>query len=207
VWGIIGLGNPGVRYDGTRHNVGFAVVEHLAHRWCGEGQSERFSGVRSLAAAHPFLVWPGKFAGIDVVLVKPTTYVNRSGLAVRALLDAYEAIDIGSLLVIVDDVALPFGRLRLRAAGSAGGHNGLRSIEASLARRDYARLRLGVGAQRPGEDLADHVLGPFAPDEVKELPALLLRAASAVEAILRDGVEPSLAVVNDPGGAAGDGPF
>ena len=155
----------------------------------------------------------------DLLLVKPTTYVNRSGAAVRSLLQMHDAIDRHSILVIIDDVALPFGRLRLRASGSAGGHNGLRSIEAALQSPDYARLRLGVGAQKPGEDLADHVLGPFEAEETLALPGVLERAALAVETVVREGIQATISQVNghdpqatgegdDAGGGAvdGDGP-
>jgi PTH1 family peptidyl-tRNA hydrolase len=186
VWGIIGLGNPGPRYEGTRHNIGFAVVDLLERRF----------GVRPRQGTHPFLFSRVGVEGEEILLVKPLTYVNRSGVAVRALLQSQPGLDLAGLLVVVDDVALPFGRLRLRATGSDGGHNGLRSIEAALGSRDYARLRLGVGAQQPGEDLADHVLARFSGEEMSTLPDLLQRAADAVEEVVRLGVQASMPRVN-----------
>jgi PTH1 family peptidyl-tRNA hydrolase len=186
VWGIIGLGNPGARYEGTRHNIGFAVVDLLARRF----------GVRPQQGTHPFLLSCADVAGESVLLVRPTTYVNRSGVALLALLQEYPELGLSDLLVVVDDVALPFGRLRLRPGGSDGGHNGLRSIEAALGSRDYARLRIGVGAQQPGEDLADHVLGPFSSEEARSLPDILHRAADAVELVLQHGVQAAVPRVN-----------
>lgn len=186
MWGIIGLGNPGARYEGTRHNVGFAVVDLLARR----------SGVRPQEGTHPFLLSRGDLGGEPIVLVKPMTYVNRSGVAVRALLQEFTGLQLSELLVVVDDVALPFGRLRLRAAGSAGGHNGLRSIEEAVQSSAYPRLRLGVGAPQPGQDLADHVLGAFRPEEARDLPEFLERAAAAVEEVVRRGVQATIPRVN-----------
>ena len=185
MWGIIGLGNPGARYEGTRHNVGFEVVELLARRF----------RVRLQKGAH-FLWTEASCDAGDLVLVKPTTYVNRSGVALQDLLQAYPALQRETLLLVVDDVALPFGKLRLRAEGSAGGHNGLLSVEAALESRAYARLRIGVGAQQPGEDLVDHVLGRFHADEAEAMPAILNRAADAVESVLEVGVEATIPLVN-----------
>jgi peptidyl-tRNA hydrolase, PTH1 family len=183
VWGVLGLGNPGARYLGTRHNVGFLVVDALATR-C-DAVFQRHEGYWSASATR---------AGAALVLVKPTTYVNRSGSAARAVL-ARHGLEPAQLLVVVDDVYLPFGRLRLRPGGSAGGHNGLASIETVLQTRDYPRLRIGVGAPE-GADLVDHVLGEWSAAEEEALPATIERAADAVEAVLELGVEAARPRVN-----------
>lgn len=187
MWAIIGLGNPGVRYDGTRHNIGFDVVDLLAQRF----------GVRLQGGAHPFLVARAQHRGQLLLLVEPLTYVNRSGSAVRALQHSHPQVTDEELLVLVDDVALPFGRLRLRGGGSAGGHNGLQSIEDTLGHRDWARLRIGVGAAPPGVDLADHVLSRFGDEEARQLPGIVAAAADAVEGVLQHGVEASMSRVNE----------
>ena len=172
---VVGLGNPGRRYAQTRHNVGWMVVDRLADRagWGGRGKS------RDAAA----VVW-GRYAGLDLELVKPLTFMNESGAAVRKVL-AREHAPLDELLVVADDFALPFGRLRLRQAGSAGGHNGLRSIIGELGNQGFARLRVGIG--EPGGDAVDHVLATFSALERKRLGEILDAAADAVEAWARDG--------------------
>ena len=182
MWGVLGLGNPGARYAGTRHNVGFLVVELLAAR--AAALFQRHEGYWCATVAR---------AGGPIFLVKPMTYVNRSGSAARAAL-ARHGLEPGQLLVVVDDVSLPFGRLRLRPSGSAGGHNGLVSIEAALQTRDYPRLRVGVGAA--AGDLVDHVLGEWSAEEREALPAIVERAADAVEAVLDLGVDAARPRVN-----------
>jgi peptidyl-tRNA hydrolase, PTH1 family len=171
---IVGLGNPGRQYAATRHNVGWMVVDRLADRagW-GSGRERDASRV----------VW-GRYRDLDVVLVKPLTFMNESGLAVRKVL-AREHAPLDELLVVCDDFALPFGRLRLRAAGSAGGHNGLRSIIGELGGQGFARLRVGIG--EPDRSAIDHVLSRFETPEQGELPAVLDAAADAAEAWARDG--------------------
>jgi len=185
VWVVLGLGNPGREYARTRHNLGFEVVDALATR-----SAARFGrGDGDFDAA--LVRWPAS----DALLVKPRTYVNRSGRVVHQLA-ARPDFELARMLVVVDDVALPFGRLRLRAAGSAGGHNGLKSIVETLGDGGFPRLRLGVGAQPPGIDLADWVLGPFTADEQPAVPAFVARAADAVERIVELGVEAAIPVVN-----------
>ena len=188
MWGVLGLGNPGRRYTRTRHNLGFLVVDELAARAGApfRNEADRYE----LAAAD--------IAGAAVLLVKPNTYVNRSGIAARALL-ATHRLEPAQLLVVVDDVYLPFGRMRLRPSGSAGGHNGLLSIEAALGTREFPRLRIGVGAPEGGEDLADHVLATFTADEKRALPACIERAADAVEWVLELGVEAARPRINARG--------
>jgi peptidyl-tRNA hydrolase, PTH1 family len=176
----VGLGNPGPEYEGTRHNAGFLLADRLAARW-GFGPFRREGPARVAADMR---------GGTEVRLIKPQTYMNRSG-AVLAPFRDYPEFDPGrDLLVLVDDVALDVGRFRLRGAGSAGGHNGLRSIEGALRRQDYARLRIGVGP-RPMDydDLADFVLDGFTPEERQALEALLDPMAEAVECWLEEGIE------------------
>jgi PTH1 family peptidyl-tRNA hydrolase len=185
----VGLGNPGPEYADTRHNAGFRLAGRLAERW-GLGPFRR--GERARVAS-------GTAQGVAVKLLKPQTYMNRSGAAL-APLRALPGFDPARhLLVLVDDVALPLGRFRLRGAGSAGGHNGLKSIEGTLQREDYARLRIGVGAKPPEiDDLADWVLSDFAPEEHEALEALLDPMAEAVECWLTDGIELAMTRFNRP---------
>lgn len=186
MWVVVGLGNPGRRYAETRHNLGFMVVDALAAR--AGVRFVRHERYHSAAAA---------CAGQPVLLAKPRTYVNRSGEAVRALLAQIEPAQ-GWLLVVADDIHLPFGRLRLRPSGSAGGHNGLRSIEAALGSSVYARLRVGVGAPQQAAHWADHVLGEFDAAERAALPDIVARAANAVEQIVSQGVERARPQINAP---------
>ncbi len=186
---IVGLGNPGREYERTRHNVGWVVLDHLADVWHFDGW--RRDG-ESLVAA-------GRTIGRAVRLVKPQTFMNLSGGALRPYLRRPMFDAAQDLLVIVDDVALPLGRLRLRAEGSAGGHNGLKSIEAALSSRTYARLRIGVAPADPrrrGRDLADFVLSPFAKDERDAVLAQMPRFASAAETWLSDGIERAMSLYN-----------
>ena len=183
----MGLGNPGPEYDETRHNAGFRLADHLVARWrlpgfTREGQARQTEGA---------------FGAHLVRVLKPQTYMNRSGAALaplRALPDFDPAAD---LLVLVDDVALPVGKFRLRGAGSAGGHNGLKSIEGALQRQDYARLRIGVGPVPVGlTELADFVLGPFEPEEWRAVGELLEPMSEAVECWLADGIERAMSRFN-----------
>jgi PTH1 family peptidyl-tRNA hydrolase len=172
---IVGLGNPGAKYRGTRHNIGFAVLDELASRRQVEFES---------APADALIA---KVRGADGALfVKPLTFMNASGEAVGALLRYYK-IDVADLLVVVDDVDLPLGKLRARARGSAGGHNGLKSIAAHLG-DEYSRLRIGVGRGDPRRDLADHVLTKFDADEHTEVERVTLRAADAAEMFITSGI-------------------
>jgi PTH1 family peptidyl-tRNA hydrolase len=177
---VLGIGNPGREYERTRHNIGFLVVDELARRHApGAWQSRWKSDVADWRL-------PAGFGAERALLIKPRTYVNLSGEAAQAAL-AFHKLPPSELLVVVDDINLPLGTLRLRDAGSAGGHNGLRDIEARLGQA-YPRLRLGVGAPRPGADQIGHVLGGFAPDEQADAEAMVRKAADCVEAWLREGV-------------------
>jgi PTH1 family peptidyl-tRNA hydrolase len=180
---IVGLGNPGAKFHGTRHNIGFAVLDELARRGGVEFDA---SPVEALVAR-----WRAR----NTLLAKPLTFMNASGEAVGGLL-RYFKIEPPDLLVVVDDVALPLGRLRARAKGSAGGHNGLRSVIAHLG-GGFARLRIGVGRGDTQRDLADHVLARFDRDEHAEVERMTVRAADAAEAFIASGIE---AVMNEYNG-------
>ncbi len=178
MWLIVGLGNPGERYARTRHNIGFRSVETLAER---HGLTFRQQRANSQLAE-------GIIHGQRVVLVKPQTYMNLSGQAVSALRNWYKIDPARELLVIYDDLDLPFARIRIRERGSAGTHNGMRSIVAQLGTTEFPRLRIGIG-QPPGKmDAADYVLSRFTPEEEAVLPDVLARVADAVEVVLRDGL-------------------
>jgi len=172
----VGLGNPGERYRRTRHNVGFMVVDLLATR----------AGVREWREEREAWVAAAQIGGQDVLLVKPLTFMNRSGVAVEGLL-AGASVGLGDLVVVVDDVALELGTIRVRERGSHGGHNGLRSLVEVLGSEDFARVRVGIGAGEPAADLAGYVLADFAPEEVLLVQEMVGRAGDAVECLLRDG--------------------
>ena len=173
---IVGLGNPGAKYRGTRHNIGFAVVDELARRRSVEFDS---SPVEALVA---------KVRGVEpVLLAKPLTFMNDSGEAVGAL-TRYFKLDPADLMVVVDEAQLPLGKLRARARGSAGGHNGLKSLIAHLG-EEFARLRVGVGRGEMRRDLADHVLARFDADEAAEVERMTARAADASEMFITSGIE------------------
>jgi len=178
---IVGLGNPGRGYHGTRHNVGFAVADHLARRWEVAFEHGRANALTAR-------VGTGAAAQL---LVKPLTMMNLSGEAVGGLAHFYK-VDPPDIIAVADDVNLPLGRLRLRGSGSAGGHNGFRSIIACLGSDLFPRLRVGVGRGDPRRDLADHVLARFDPDEAEEVERAIARAADAVEAFLAEGIEAAM---------------
>ena len=186
---ILGLGNPGREYEATRHNVGWWVLDHLADVW-------RLDAWRKDGEA---LTANGTVRGERVRLVKPLTYMNLSGQVLRPYLRRPFWSAKTDLLVVVDEVALPLGRYRLRARGSAGGHNGLKSVEHHLKSQEYARLRIGI---RPADErrdvgnLADFVLAPFGKVEREEMVALVPTIANAVETWLTSGVEAAMNVHN-----------
>jgi PTH1 family peptidyl-tRNA hydrolase len=187
---ILGLGNPGREYAATRHNVGWWLIDHLADVW-------HFDGWKKDGASH---VANGTVGGVKVRLVKPQTYMNLSGQALRNYVRRPFWSAAKDLLVVVDEVQLPVGRYRIRARGSAGGHNGLKSVEQALGTQDYARLRIGVGPseERKGiyKDLADFVLAPFARDERDDVLSLLPPLTATAETWLRDGVEKAMNLHN-----------
>ncbi len=174
---IVGLGNPGRRYSGTRHNVGFEILDTIASRHRVEWETAP-RGIEALI---------GRWRASDTVLAKPLTFMNLVGPAVLGLLQFYK-IDSADLVVVVDDVNLELGRLRARAAGSAGGHNGLRSIGDALGMGEFARLRVGVGRGDARRDLADHVLARFEPDERPIVEDAVDRSADAAELFVAEGI-------------------
>lgn len=177
---IVGLGNPGRQYAGTRHNVGFLVVDELARRSSGAFRFEAKWDAEVTSAA-------------DQVLMKPQTFMNLSGEAVSNYARYYR-IEPSQILVILDDVALPLGDLRLRKSGSAGGHNGLESVMVHFSTEGVPRLRVGIGSA--GGALHDHVLGKFAPGELPALEVAVKRAADAVEHASTKGLEPAMNIYN-----------
>jgi PTH1 family peptidyl-tRNA hydrolase len=178
---VVGLGNPGARYRDTYHNIGFEVIDELARR---RGVALGSAPADALAAR--VRDWED-----GVLLAKPLTFMNLSGRAV-ADLARYYRIDPGSILVVVDDVALPQGRLRLRRDGSAGGHNGLKSVAEHLGTDGFARLRVGVGRGDPRRDLADHVLSRIPAEARGELRVAAGRAADAAEAFVARGIDAAM---------------
>ena len=174
---VVGLGNPGKQYHGTRHNVGFAVIDGLAASpTCGRFQSRFSAQVAELMEG-----------GEKVLLVKPETFMNLSGRCVRQVIDFYQ-LDLVDLLVVCDDVNLPLGKLRIRPKGSHGGHNGLRDIQNHLGTQEYARLRIGVDAAGEGE-LVDHVLGRFRPSERPVIDEAVARAIEAAAVWIQQGLD------------------
>ena len=174
---IAGLGNIGAEYADTRHNIGFNVLDALAGASNAVFTASRYGSVAE-----------ARFKGRTLVLLKPSTYMNLSGKAVSYWLQK-EKIPLENLFVIVDDIALPFGTIRIRARGSDGGHNGLKNINAMLGTDNYARLRFGIGGDFPKGFQVDHVLGEWTPEEKKELPAKLDAAGEAIKAFSTVGIE------------------
>jgi PTH1 family peptidyl-tRNA hydrolase len=177
MWLIVGLGNPGEEYAKTRHNLGFQCVNEVARR-----HSLGFDGKRAKSR-----VAEGQIAGQRVVLAKPFTYMNLIGQAVVGLCQWYKVAPAQELLVIYDDLDLPFGVLRLRERGSAGTHNGMKSLIGQLGSQTFPRIRVGIGQGPPGRDAAKYVLGRFTRDEEAQLPDIQARVADSVEVILREG--------------------
>lgn len=180
---IIGLGNPGRGYEHNRHNIGFHCINHLGRQHSIQVKKNRCQSQ----------VGSGIICGEEVLLVKPKTYVNRSGDAVGKLLKEFKAKP-QDILVICDDLNLPLGKLRIRPSGSAGGHNGLKSIIASIASEDFPRIRIGIGRPlsegelQSDDAVIDHVLGDFLPDERETMKTAVNRAAEAVECLISEGI-------------------
>jgi len=186
---IVGLGNPGRKYAQTRHNLGYQVMDLLAQRWRIEVHREKFNG----------LFGSGRWAGQDVALLKPTTFMNRSGESVLAAKQFYK-LPPNEVLVVLDDLALPIGRIRVRPDGSSGGHKGLEDILQRLGTLELARVRVGIGAAEPGRTV-EYVLSPVAEDEAPLLIQALTSAVDAVECWVRDGIQECMNRFNSPPGA------
>jgi len=187
---IFGLGNPGTEYRRTRHNVGFEVIDDLARRWRVDLKSSWKRKARLAAVKNR-----------DVLLVQPQTSMNLSGASVAGIMAFYKLAP-ADVLIVVDEVQLPLGKLRVRPSGSAGGHNGLKSVIASIG-SDFPRLRIGVGRGNEQWDLSDHVLGKFAADELPVVERAVKRAADAVETFITEGV---LAAMNQFNAVEKEGP-
>ena len=186
---LLGLGNPGKEYEHTRHNAGWWLVDHLAERWSFDGWKK--DGQSKVAQGH----LPG--VRETVRLVKPQTYMNLSGEAVACLLARYEPADPGEkLIVISDDLALPFGKIRIRARGSAGGHNGLKSIIGAIATYEFTRLRIGIQPEHPISDSKRFVLDTFTGASRTAVEDILQKSADALRAILSDGVLKAMSTYN-----------
>ena len=186
---VVGLGNPEKKYEHTRHNVGFDVLQVLSQKL-----DIPLNKLRCKA-----LTGEGRIGGERVVLAAPQTYMNLSGQSVVELLRWYKA-DAKHLIVVYDDVDLPQGRLRVRAGGSAGTHNGMRNIVYLSGRDDFPRVRIGIGKPEPGRNLAAYVLGKYPPEARQAMFDAFLRAADAVQAIVTDGAEAAMARFNGEGG-------
>lgn len=183
-WLVVGLGNPGPAYARHRHNVGQMVLDELAHRAGAAFTSHRS---RAQVADVRLGVLPGGVPGPRVVLAKPRTYMNVSGAPVAALAQ-YLQLDVAHLLVVHDELDIPFAQVRIKTGGGEGGHNGLRSISSAMGTRDYSRVRVGIGRPPGRQDPADFVLKDFASTERADLPWLVDAAADAVEMVVTEGV-------------------
>lgn len=178
---IVGLGNPGTRYQGSRHNLGFLCVDRMAKAW-----DIRLSDRRAKAA-----LGQGHRAGHSVVLAKPRTFVNNSGESVAYLLTRFGAQP-QDLLVVYDDMELPLGKLRIRPFGSDGGHNGIRSIISELKTQAFPRLRIGIGQPPPGQDWVSHVLGRFSEEEIPVIAEAEKRVVEAVDCLMEVNIETAM---------------
>jgi PTH1 family peptidyl-tRNA hydrolase len=185
---IVGLGNPGKQYQATRHNLGFLIVDRIAAQ----------CGIALRTKLHAALVGSGSIEGEKIVLAKPQTYMNRSGTAVAGLLQEF-GIAPDDLVVINDDLDLPFGRVRIRPSGSAGGHLGLQSIAESLAGAPFCRVRVGIGRPPQGIEAAAYVLEPFTAAELEQLTEIVDRGAESVKCLVRDGLSRAMADYNRAG--------
>jgi PTH1 family peptidyl-tRNA hydrolase len=183
---IVGLGNPGAEYARTRHNAGFLVTELLAERWSGKWRMEKRFQARLARLERP----SGK-----VLLCQPQTFMNASGEAVRGVLGFYR-VPLGQLLVVVDDADLPLGQLRMRPAGSAGGHHGLESIQQHLGTTEYPRLRIGIGRQDGAREITGHVLGRFGSTEAALADRVFKVASDQVETWLEAGIQKAMSRFN-----------
>ena len=186
MWLIAGLGNPGAKYEWTRHNCGFLVIDELARR---NGREVRTPECQSLTARVVI-------GGEQALIVKPQTFMNLSGVAVADLIEKHRIAAPGRLLVISDDLALPFGRLRLRREGSAGGHNGLKSIIEKIGSSQFPRVRFGIAPDHPLASTKDFVLAEFTRQERAALAEAVSHAADAIEVLLSCGIEQSMSQYN-----------
>ncbi|WP_058486511.1 aminoacyl-tRNA hydrolase [Defluviitalea phaphyphila] len=182
MFAVIGLGNPGNKYDTTRHNVGFKVIERLAYE----------NNINLNKKKHHAIIGEGIIGEEKVVLAKPQTYMNLSGQSVIEIINWYK-IDKSNIIIVYDDISLPLGALRIRTKGSAGGHNGIKNIISHLNSQEFLRVKVGVGEKPPGWDLADYVLSHFTKEEMKYITESIKKACDAIETIIKEG---SVAAMN-----------
>jgi len=190
---IAGLGNPGSEYVGTRHNIGFEIIDALAKKFGMTYAGEEFNRV----ARNKFgaLTLDGSFKDEKVLLIKPLTYMNLSGQSVHAAMGFYQLVA-DDILIVLDDVALPSGKIRLRSGGSSGGHNGLKNIEQLLGTNQYPRLRIGIDPPPPFVPQKDYVLGRFSPAQRTYLETAIPRACEAIEMWMKEGVGKAMSLFN-----------
>ena len=179
---IVGLGNPGMKYDATKHNMGFKVIDELVETY----------GIPSSGTSLKGMYGKGMIGGEKVILIKPMTYMNNSGECVRAFVDYYKVDPEEEVIIIYDDITLEPGSIRVRKKGSAGGHNGIKSIIAHLGTEKFKRIRVGVGEKPKNWDLADFVLSAFKPEEKDAVREGIEKAAKAVGVILTDGADAAM---------------
>ncbi|MBP1153481.1 MULTISPECIES: aminoacyl-tRNA hydrolase [unclassified Paenibacillus] len=182
---FVGLGNPGRQYEMTRHNIGFMALDRFADK----------HGIRISQSKCKGLLGEGNVSGEKVVLLKPQTYMNLSGESMRAFMDFYKASP-EDLIVVYDDLDTPFGNIRLRYQGSAGGHNGIKSIIQHLGSQTFNRIRMGISRPAPGRDIADYVLSPFSKEEFQSMPQVLDKTCEAMEYVLEHAFEKTMAKFN-----------
>ena len=178
---IVGLGNPGAKYAGTRHNAGFSVIDELAERY----------NIKVDISKHKALIGKGIIKGEKVILAMPQTFMNLSGESVRAIMDFYK-LTVEDLIVVYDDIDLDVGKLRIREKGSAGGHNGMKNIILHSGSQEFVRVRVGVGKKPEQMDLADHVLGRFSTEDRKLVDEAIAKAAKAVDIIISQGTDAAM---------------
>ena len=183
---IAGLGNPGKKYEGTRHNIGWQVMDELADKHRIRIMESRFKG----------LVGKGVIGGEKVLLLKPLTYMNLSGESIGEAVRFYKIVETSRLIVVSDDISLDVGQLRMRKKGSAGGHNGLKNTISHLGSEEFMRIRIGVGDKPAGSDLVDYVLGSFSKEEKKILDETKRNAVLAIETIISDGIDKAMNLYN-----------
>lgn len=183
---IVGLGNPGKDYELTRHNTGFLVVDRIANRF-------RIRFEKEICGT---LIGTGKISDSEVVIAKPLTYMNRSGIAVKCLADFFN-LPVEKIIVIYDDIDLPLGKLRIREKGGSGGHKGVTSIIRELGTDEFIRVRIGIGRPQSARvDIVEHVLSPFLPDEKEEIEITIEQAVDAVEWIIKKGINSAMSKFN-----------
>ena len=183
---IAGLGNPGKQYEGTRHNIGWQVIDELADKYNIRVTESKFKG----------LTGKGMIGGEKVLLLKPLTFMNLSGECIREAVNFYKIDEPSQLIVVADDISLDVGQIRMRKKGSAGGHNGLKNIIAHLGHENFMRIKMGVGDKPAGYDLADYVLGHFSKEEEKILAESKKTAVLAIETIMSDGIDKAMNLYN-----------